>query len=225
MRAAISIPLLIALLFASIELRAAEPNWRVSLLNPQLAALVLPRVRFRDADLIGTLQYLRRKADEQSHGALQVSFVLDLPADFKPRYELTLDVAAVPFSEALRYVGELSGVQFSQESGVVFVRPEGSGPAPPPLPEEKKRPVVSSAPSKAVPDALAKPAEAVAVGNNLHRNMTGEVQPDKSGYIPHRSLSGFSESDATKKGMEVNCPHLATCPAGVCGCGICCCVI
>jgi hypothetical protein len=151
--------------------------------------------------------------------------VLDLPADFNPRYELTLDVAAVPFSEALRYLGELAGVQFSQEAGAVVARVAGANPTPLRPLEEEKPPAASPPLPKGLTGVLAKPPEAVAAGTNIHRSTAGTIQPEKSGYVPHRSLSGWSTAVAGQKGLGVNCAHSSPCPSGACGCGICCCLI
>lgn len=202
--------------------RAAEPDGRVSLVNRRFSMLILPRVSFRDADLVSVLGYLRRKAEQESNGALKMPFILDLPADFKPRFELTLDVNAVPYGEALRYVGELAGVRFSQENGAVVVRPDTTGPASGAL--VKKQELVASTPlpakDKALTGPLGKSAETVGGAGNVHRNTDGTVQPEKNGYIPRRALNGYPE---TLRRLDVNCPHLGGCPSAVCGCNICTC--
>ena len=84
-------------------LPAAEPDDRVSLINRRFASVVLSRVSFHDADLVSVLDYLKRKAEKESNGALNMPFVLELPRDFKPRYELTLDVHSI--SAGLDYPG------------------------------------------------------------------------------------------------------------------------
>jgi len=71
----------------------------------RLQWLMIPQVTFRDASLESVLDHFRRKADEASGGAVQVCFKLELPADFRPRYALTLDVRGMPFLAALGYRG------------------------------------------------------------------------------------------------------------------------
>jgi len=235
MRAATSCLLFLALFCVGVDAQPWEPNWRVAPIHFQLANLPLSRVSFRDADLVGALRYLQ-KAEEHSRGALKVSFVLDLPADFKPKYELSLDASSIPFAEALRYLGEQGGLQFSQVGEVIHVRPEGKEPAPPPLvdangarsapppiPGKDPSPLSASAkPGSVAEGTLGKPAEAVGGGNNVYRNTTGEVQSDKSGFVPRRGLNGYPDT-ASKKGLDVNCARPQDCKVKACGCNVCSC--
>jgi hypothetical protein len=200
--------------------------------------LLLPRVTFRDGDLIGVLRYMQQKAEQQSRGAIKVSFVLDLPADFKPRYELSLDLTSVPFAEALRYLGEEAGLQFSQSGNAIFVRREGPAPTPPPLTDaDSPKAVPASTPkpsrtARGLPDAqlkpsgvtgaLGKPASTATGSNNAYRNMNGDFQPDKSGTVPRRELNGFP---AKWKALDLNCARPAVCPGGECGCNVCSCLM
>jgi hypothetical protein len=222
LRAIVSALLFVGVLVVGVALRAGDSGDRVSVINRRFVSVILPRVSFRDADLVGALEYLKRKAEEESNGALKMPFVLELPPYFRPRYELTLDVHSVPYAEALRYLAELSGVRFSQENGAVFVRPDTVDPAPPTSTPAKKWPVATPSPSKEqiLTGTLGKPAEAVRGGGNVYRSIAGAVQPDKSGFIPRRGLNGFSEG---KEGLDLNCPHLGKCPSGTCGCSICAC--
>jgi len=221
-RTIILISLLVASHPWSASLSGTEPDDRVSLINRRFASVVLSRVSFHDADLTSVLEYLKRKAEVESNGTLKMPFVLELPPDFKPRYELTLDVRAMPYAQTLRYLAELAGVRLSQENGVVVVRPDTGGTPLSIPPPEKERPASKPLPYKEqiLTGPLGKPAEAVGGGNNLYRNTAGTLQPDKSGYVPRRELNGFPE---TKKGLDVNCPHLGTCPSSTCGCTICTC--
>lgn len=222
LRAIVLSLLLVVLCLANGRLQAAEPDDRVSLTNRRFSMVILPRVSFRDADFVSVLKYLKRKAEQESNGTLKMPFILDLPADFKPRYELTLDVSTVPYGEALRYVAELAGVRFSQENGAIVVRPDTSGATSRALTQEKERAPSTPLPAKdkTLTGPLGKAAETVGGGGNLHRTTDGVVQPEKSGYIPRRALSGYPE---VQKRLDVNCPHLGPCPTAGCGCSICTC--
>ncbi|HSI12165.1 MAG TPA: hypothetical protein VK961_08980 [Chthoniobacter sp.] len=220
---AIVLSLLLGLLcLADGRLQAAEPDDRVSLINRRFSTVILPRVSFRDADFVGVLEYLKRKAEQESNGALKMPFILALPADFIPRYELTLDMGGVPYGEALRYVAELAGVRMSQENGAIVVRPDTSTATPRALAQEKERPASTPLPAKdkALTGPLGKPVEAAGGGGNLHRATDGAVQPEKSGYIPRRGLNGYPEA---QKRFDVNCRNSGACPSAVCGCNICTC--
>lgn len=236
MRAATLSLLFLALLCSGADSQPWEPNWRVAPIRFQLANLSLSHVSFRDADLVGALRYLQRKAEEQSRGALKVAFVLDLPADFKPRYELSLDASSIPFAEALRYLGEQAGLQFSQVGEVIHVRREGQEPTPPPLtaesgPRSATTPIpgknpsslsASAKPGSVAEGTLGKPAEAIGGGGNVYRNTSGEVQPDKSGFVPRRGLNGYSDTPSMR-GFDVNCARPQDCKVKACGCNFCSC--
>jgi len=197
----------------------------VVLINRRFAMVILSRVSFRDADLVGVLEYLKRKAEQESQGALKMPFILELPADFRPRYELTLEANSVPYAEALRYVAELAGVRFSQESGAVVVRPDTLvAPTLAAKPSEKERPVGSTRPDprQGLTGPLGKPAEAATGAVNVHRSITGKVQPEKSGIVLRRGLNGYPEEQTR---FDVNCPHTGACPSATCGCSICTCAM
>jgi hypothetical protein len=222
LHAIVSMLLFVGPLFLGGAMRAEDSDDRVSVTNRRFTSLVLPRVSFRDADLIGALQYLKRKAAEESNGALTMPFVLELPRDFRPRYELSLDMRSIPYAKALHYLGELAGVRFSQENGAVFVRPDNSGPAPPPLAPEKERAASTPFPAKdlALTGKLGKPAEPTLAGKNTYRSTDGTLQVDKSGFIPRRELNGFP---AALKNLDVDCARRGVCPSGACGCSVCTC--
>lgn len=189
-----------------------------------LGRLILPEVKFRDADLSGALGYMRRKAEVSSAGKWRVPFVLDLPEDFQPRFELSLDLKAVPFAEALRYLGEQAGVEFSAEDGVVYVRRLGTASAAHAAAQKGKKAFpASTAPTRGLAGPLAKAPEAVTGGNNVHRSTAGEVQADRSGYIPRRNLGGWSVEKDSRNATGVNCVRPEKCPGGDCGCFACAC--
>jgi hypothetical protein len=163
-------------------------------LGATLEALILPEIDFRDSDLAAALQYLGQKARTQSDGAIQVQFVLLLPDDFKPRYELTLDLKSISFARALQYVGQLAGVKFTAGPHAIIARVAG------PLPPQERQ---AATPGPARPPdithtaadfkgPLDNPAVPVPVGNNLW--VTGDdgadIDGSRSGYVAHRGLDG-----------------------------------
>ena len=89
-------------------------------LQKKLNGLVLPRVNLKDTTFGTALDYLKQQAAKEG---TPVSFVTQLPADFLNTKTVTLALDNVPFTEALRYVGELAGVTFTIEQYAISVRP------------------------------------------------------------------------------------------------------
>ncbi len=167
--------------------------------DPRIAALVLPRVNFREADFASSLEYFRRKAEQQSNGALKLTFKRDVPEDFRPQHELSLDLTNVPFMVALNYFGELAGVHFTIDGAAITAK-AGAAPRPQyaPLGQEAPSSVQGSG-------ALVKPAAPASGGKNTYRKTDGTIQPDKSGFIPHRSMGGWSIKQDPDNVKSVNC--------------------
>jgi hypothetical protein len=95
-------------------------------LAKQLESLILPKVEFRDATFGSALEYLKQQADKQSQGKTKVNFVVSLPPDFVETRRVSLNLSNVPFTEALRYLGDLAEVKFSVEKYAVLVKPKGA---------------------------------------------------------------------------------------------------
>jgi hypothetical protein len=92
-------------------------------LQRQLESLVVPEVRLGDTDFMDALLYLQKKAQTAPQGAVRVPFVVHLPADFKPRHEISLDLKSIPLWSALRHLCGQAGVECSIERGSVTIRP------------------------------------------------------------------------------------------------------
>ncbi len=195
-------------------------------LQRQLESLVLPEVRLGDTDLMDALLYFQKKAQASSQGAVQVPFVVKLPTEFKPRNELSLDLKAIPFWEALRHLCGQAGVEFSVQRNTVTIRPAG-------LASARKPTVRVEMPAPAGPAAewglsgqLGKPAERLETGN-VHRAMNGEIQREKSGSVGHRNLNGWPIAKDPDNKKSMNCVHIEKCKGqcedGVCGCRLCSC--
>jgi len=94
-----------------------------------LKTVIMPKVQFNDASLGETLEFLRQKGNEVAQGRAAINFVMQLDEAAKAR-KVTLSLNNVPFTEVLRYVGQLGGVEFSYEPFAIIVKPKGSSPAP-----------------------------------------------------------------------------------------------
>jgi hypothetical protein len=96
-----------------------------------LAQVILPRLDLREASLGEVLEFLRQKGNQVAAGKVAINFVAQLDEAQKAT-KITLNLQNVPFTEALRYVGELGGVQFSYERFAIVVKPKGAGGQPAP---------------------------------------------------------------------------------------------
>ena len=103
----------------------AEKKNKKSELSAQLAALIVPKVTFKEASLGSVLDYLKVKAAEISENKVSPSFVLQLPPDFAQQPPITLDLSNVPFTEVLRYLGELTSTKFEVQQYAIVVSVKG----------------------------------------------------------------------------------------------------
>jgi hypothetical protein len=99
----------------------------------QLAALIIPKIEFRDATLGSALDYFKKTVDKQSGGKQAVNFVVQLPAE-QVNTPVTLNLSNIPVTEALRYLGELVNATFVYEKYAVMVKPKSGAVAPVPAP-------------------------------------------------------------------------------------------
>ena len=95
----------------------------VSTTQKQLEKLILPKVEFRDATLGSALEFLKQAAVKNSEGKVAVNFVVQLPEDQVKTQTLTLSLTSMPYSEVLRYVGELANVEFTYDKFAIVVKP------------------------------------------------------------------------------------------------------
>jgi hypothetical protein len=87
----------------------------------QFKTLVLPKVEMRDVSLADALDRLKQLVAKQSDGKLAANFVAKLPPETIDQ-KITLSLVNVPFTEALKYLGELADVQFSFEKYAIVVK-------------------------------------------------------------------------------------------------------
>jgi hypothetical protein len=91
-------------------------------LAAQLKALILPRVEFRDATFSSALDYLKQQALKASNGSIKVNFAVQLPQELMEK-KITLTLASVPFTEALRYACDGADAKYVIERFAVVIRP------------------------------------------------------------------------------------------------------
>jgi hypothetical protein len=91
-------------------------------LERQLQALIVPRVEFRDATFRATLDYLKQTAAKISDGKTSANFVVQIPNEITDAKKVTLNLTKVPFTEVLRYLGELTGFKFTIDKYAIIVK-------------------------------------------------------------------------------------------------------
>jgi len=92
-------------------------------LERQLQSLEIPAVDFRDATLDSALEFLRQQAEKV--GNIRTTFVVQPGVDASR--PVTLKLTNVPFTEVLRYIGQLANARFEIESYAINVRPLTGG--------------------------------------------------------------------------------------------------
>ena len=92
-----------------------------------LAAVILPKVEFREATLGSALEYLKQAISKASDGKQVVNFVVQVPEEQVKTQPVTLNLTTIPATEALRYLGDVAGLEFQYEKYAVVVRSKGSG--------------------------------------------------------------------------------------------------
>ena len=89
-----------------------------------LTRLIVEKVDFREATLVDTLDFLKQKGNQLSGGKLAINFVVQLDEATR-NAKVTVTLNNAPFSEVLRYIGELANVQFTYEPYAIMVKPKG----------------------------------------------------------------------------------------------------
>jgi hypothetical protein len=85
----------------------------------KLSTLVLAHLEVKDATFQTTLDYLKQLAEKQGQA---VSFVVQVPPEVADAKKVTLNLSNIPFTEVLRYMGELTGFKFSVEKYAIVVK-------------------------------------------------------------------------------------------------------
>ena len=147
--------------------------------------LLLPRIEFRDATLGSAITQLGKAARAVDPAQAGVNVVLDIPPETYQR-PITLSLTAVPLSEALRYAAELADLMVIEEpyALVVTTRKPSTSPLAPARNGSEARPYQQAW------TPLSKPPEPVTNGGAM-RDLEGDIQPDRSGYVGRRSMGGW----------------------------------
>ena len=95
-------------------------------MEQQLKTLIVP-VEFKEATFGAALDYLKDQAAKISAGKVQPSFVLQPGVDRNT--SITLHLSGAPFTEVLRYLGELANVQFVIERYAITVKSKSITPS------------------------------------------------------------------------------------------------
>jgi hypothetical protein len=99
-----------------------------------LQKLIMEKVELREASLAEALEFLKQKGNTLGGGKVAINFVLQLDEPTQ-NAKVTIALQRVPFTEVLRYVGDLAGVVFVYEPYAIVVKPKGGAPAPAPTTE------------------------------------------------------------------------------------------
>lgn len=101
-------------------------------MEKQLQRLILPKVDFSNATFDSTLNALRQQASKASGGKIEPNFVVQPSVNAST--PVTLHLSNIPFSEVLRYMGELVKVDFVVDRYAISVRPKAAATVPSPAP-------------------------------------------------------------------------------------------
>ena len=90
-----------------------------------LKKIILEKVDFHDATLVELLDFLKQKGNQLGDGKVAINFVIQLDEQAKGA-RVTLSMQKVPFTEVLRYIGDLANVQFTFDPYAIVVKPKGA---------------------------------------------------------------------------------------------------
>ena len=93
-----------------------------------LKKVILEKVDFQEATLVELLEFLRQKGNQITGDKIAINFVCQLDDQAK-NTKITLSMRKVPFTEVLRYIGELANVQFAFEPYAIVVKPKAAAAA------------------------------------------------------------------------------------------------
>ena len=107
----------------------------VVLLQRKLKSIVLPVVKFREANARDVIEFLQVESAKLAADKTEINFVWQLPAN-APALPITLNLKNVPLTEVLNYVTQLAGLRYRVDAyAVVIYKPDAPVPAPNVKPE------------------------------------------------------------------------------------------
>lgn len=99
-------------------------------LEQQLSKVILPKVELKEATLGSAVEFLRQQAAKATKGKMNVNVVLLVPDAQANTQTVTLQLQNVPFTEVLKYLGDLAGLQVEYDAYAVRLKPKpGAAPA------------------------------------------------------------------------------------------------
>ena len=108
---------------AKTESALKNPPPSTDTLEKALAKIVVPKFTFEDAMLGDILRYLTQKSEELSGGKVVANFIYKGPPADRETKALTLNLANLPMTEVIRYVGLQTGTRFTYEKYAVVGTP------------------------------------------------------------------------------------------------------
>jgi hypothetical protein len=111
------------------EAKDAAQKGPVNATKAMLESVKIPKIDFREAALGDALEFLKKKGNQIAGEKAQINFVMQLDEATKAK-KITLTLQDVPFTEVVRYMGQLADVEFSYEAFAIVVRQKGAGAAP-----------------------------------------------------------------------------------------------
>lgn len=110
---------------AKTEKALKNPPPSTDTLEKKLAGIMVPKFTFEDASLGDIMRYLTQKSEELSAGKVVANFIYKGPPSDRDNKLLTLNLANLPMTEVIRYVGLQTGIRFTYEKFAVVGTPVG----------------------------------------------------------------------------------------------------
>lgn len=113
--------------------KALEANFlralsRREAFNIRSASLIIPEIKFSNASFDSAVEHLRQEAERSAAGTTNVNIVMLPPTDALRSRPVTLDIRDIPFLQALRYVCDQVGADYSVETYAIVVTERGQPP-------------------------------------------------------------------------------------------------
>jgi len=89
----------------------------------QLAQITIPELNFSAAPIGDILDYFTARAEELSGGKVRPNFIYKGTAEQRRDTLVTLSLRNVPMTEAIRYVGQLSGTHIKYQEHAIVADP------------------------------------------------------------------------------------------------------
>jgi hypothetical protein len=95
-------------------------------LEGKLARIIVPEINFADAPLGDVLDYFSARSTELSGGTLAANFIYKGTPEQRMNTLVTLSLRAIPLTEAIKYVAQLSNSKVKYEEHAVVIEPNQS---------------------------------------------------------------------------------------------------